>query len=364
MIPSRGAFRVFAERLLATALSLAPLTVARADEDQPARPPRHQKSLQQRIMEVQAGIRDLDKAGAKPQTFAGPDLSDREKAVHALNRLAFGPVPGQVDEVASKGWLNWAKEQLDPEKIDDSACEKRVAERFPWLKMSMTQMQEEYGYEKGDKKKMRDDESSIHALLPQLVLTRAVLSKRQFKEVMCDFWRNHFCVDQPGVRDEKTRTFTDADYEETVVRKYAFGNFKDMLFASARHPAMLEYLDNKLSKKNEWNENYAREVMELHTLGADRGYGNRDVQELSKVLTGWQYDDTFHFKFNPGWHQPGPKQWLGNVVPEGYEGGEAALFTLAMHKNTSEFLSEKLVRYLVNDNPPAALGQKNRQSLA
>ena len=79
------------------------------------------------------------------------------------------------------------------------------------------------------------------------MLTRSVLSKRQFKEVMCDFWRNHFCVDQPDVY-EKTRSWTAADYEENVIRKYAFGNFGDMLFASARHPAMLEYLDNKLSK--------------------------------------------------------------------------------------------------------------------
>src|SRR6185437_6086481 len=130
------------------------------------------------------------------------------------------------------------------------------------------------------------------------------------------------------------------------------------LFASARHPAMLEYLDNKLSKKNEWNENYAREIMELHTLGADRGYTNRDVQELSKVLTGWRYDDQFHFKFDASWHQPGPKYWQGMSIPEGYNGGELAIYTLAMDRRTADFISEKLLKYLVNDNPPQVLIKK------
>ena len=104
-----------------------------------------------------------------------------------------------------------------------------------------------------------------------------------------------------------------------------------MLMASAHHPAMLEYLDNKLSRKDNWNENYAREVMELHTLGADRGYTNLDVQELSKVLTGWNYDDGFNFIFRPEWQQPGPKLWLGAKIPEGYQGGMLALTTLATH---------------------------------
>ncbi len=351
----RGVFGFVAAAIVATAWLLIPHTLARADDD--VAPRRHVKTLRERILEVQAGTHD-DKDAKNTQTFVGPDLSDREKALQAVNRLSFGPMPGQVDEVTEKGWQAWAKEQLDPEKINDSECEKIVAERFPWLKMQVSDLEAEYGYKKGDKKNRGEDETSMHAMLPQLVLTRAVLSKRQFKEMMCEFWRNHFCVDQPGLGEEKTRTFTDADYEEQVIRKYAFGNFKDMLFASARHPAMLEYLDNKLSRRGEWNENYAREVMELHTLGADKGYSNRDVQELSKVLTGWRYDDSYHFHFDPGWHQPGPKMWLGMQIPEGYEGGEMALYTLAMHRNTADFLSEKLCRYLVNDNPPASLVKK------
>jgi uncharacterized protein (DUF1800 family) len=95
--------------------------------------------------------------------------------------------------------------------------------------------------------------------------------------------------------------------------------------------------------------------MELHTLGADHGYGNLDVQELSKVLTGWNYDDGFQFIFRPEWQQKGPKLWLGMRIPEGYEGGMLALNTLATHPNTAQFISEKLCRYLVNDNPPPTL---------
>ena len=241
MVFSRGTWRIVAAGVLAAGFIVTPLVVTRADDD-PA-PRRRVKTLQERILEVQSGRHDQDLHPSGPKTLAGADLSDRERAVHTLNRLAFGPVPGQVEEVEKQGWLAWAKEQNDPEKINDSACEKIVAERYPWLKYSMPKMEEEYGYRMENKKKRREDDQSIHRQLPQLVLTRAVLSKRQFKEMMCEFWRNHFCVDQPALNEDKTRTFTDPDYEENVIRKYAFGNFKDMLFASARHPAMLEYLE-------------------------------------------------------------------------------------------------------------------------
>src|SRR5947209_6329747 len=131
-----------------------------------------------------------------------------------------------------------------------------------------------------------------------------------------------------------------------------------MLFASAKHPAMLEYLDNQYSKAGNWNENYARELMELHTLGADRGYGNEDVKELSKILTGWHYNKDYQFEFYAEWHQPGIKHWLGYNIPQGYEAGEQTLNYLATHRYTAEFISMKLVRYLVNDNPPPALVKK------
>ena len=175
---------------------------------------------------------------------------------------------------------------------------------------------------------------------------------------MCEFWRNHFCIDNsPG--EAKVRSWAAVRYEEDVIRKHVFGKFKNMLFASATHPAMLEYLDNGISQANNWNENYAREVMELHTLGADRGYNNYDVQELSKVLTGWTWDTALQLHLQGRLStSPATRTVLGMQIPQGYDGGEQALYILATHPNTAEFISRKLCQYLVNDTPPPALVAK------
>lgn len=322
-------------------------TAGFGDDAQPQkRPLTEQELLRKRIAESLAGLRDP--RAPQVQTLRGPDLSEEEKAVHVLTRLGFGPKPGELQEVMKNGgWKAWVRQQLDPGKIDDASGDRIVAERFPWAKMSMLDLDKTYD---GDAANIRE----LHRQLPEYVLTRAVVSNRQFYELMCDFWRNHFCVDQPDAQ-EKSRSWTDADYENQVIRPYVFGHFGDMLFASARHPAMLEYLDNKLSRANAWNENYAREVMELHTLGADRGYGNADVLELAKALTGWTYDQDYNFLFREDWQQPGLKYWLGMKLPQGYAGGVQALAVLANHPNTAQFISEKLCRYLVNDNPPPGL---------
>ena len=167
-----------------------------------------------------------------------------------------------------------------------------------------------------------------------------------------------FCIDNsPG--EAKARSWAAVNYEEDVIRKNVFGKFKNMLFDSARHPAMLEYLDNCMSRANAWNENYAREVMELHTLGVDNGYNNYDVIELSKILTGWTFNKSnYSFEFKAGEHQPGTKTFLGVRIPEGYNGGEQALYMLATHRNTADFISRKLCQYLVNDAPPPTLVAK------
>ncbi len=314
-------------------------------------PSKHKASasdlLRQRILEAESGQRDNIGHAPKTQTLLGPDLSDREKALQVLNRTSYGPRPGEVEKVVELGYKEWVKRQLTPDSIDDSECDAAVAKRYPWTKMNINEVYDKYASDKQSRKE-------LYKGLPDSCLYRAVMSKRQFKEVMVDFWRNHFCIDQPHT-DEKSRSWTSVDYEEQVIRKNVFGKFKMMLFESARHPAMLEYLDQELSKKGEWNENYAREVMELHTLGADKGYTDRDVLELSKVLTGWRYNKSYHFEFDKAWHQPGPKFWLGRQVAEGYNGGELCLYTLATHKNTATFIATKLVRYLVNDNPPPNL---------
>ncbi len=174
---------------------------------------------------------------------------------------------------------------------------------------------------------------------------------------MCEFWREHFCVDNsPG--EQKVRSWAALRYEEDVIRKNAFGKFKDMLFASATHPAMLEYLDNAVSHAHAWNENYAREVMELHTLGVDHGYNNNDVVELSKALTGWGYDKKYNFVFSSEKHEPGLKRFMGMTLEEGQAGGEKALYALATHPNTANFIARKLCVYLVNDAPSDAYVNK------
>src|SRR4051812_26113827 len=288
-----------------------PTLAAPAASSTPADQPKPGKISEQdliklRQLEVQSGVRTKAAEAPTVQTIKGPPLTDREKVVHVLNRLAFGPRPGQVDKVlAEGGWEKWVDQQLAPDSVNDAALDDELPQKFPWVKMTLQQIKEKYPL-----KYQQQYHPELRTGLRNEVLTRAAESNRQFKEVMVDFWRNHFFVNQPS-QDAPTRSWTAIDYEENVIRKHAFGKFKNMLFASATHPAMLEYLDNYTSKANAWNENYAREVMELHTLGADRGYTEADVLELSKVLTGWTYDKDLHFVFRQDWHQGGTKKVLG-----------------------------------------------------
>ena len=306
-----------------------------------------------RQLELKSGVRSKAAETPEVQAIKGPPLEDREKVIHVLNRMSFGPRPGEVDKViAEGGWEKWVEQQLNPESIQDAALEDELGTKFKWLKMSLPELRKAYPIGENEY-----NAPELRKGLRNAVLYRAVASNRQFQEVMAEFWRNHFFVNQP-VRDAPTRSWTAIDYEQNVLRKHAFGKFKNMLYASATHPAMLEYLDNYQSKANAWNENYAREVMELHTLGEGRGYGEQDVLELSKVLTGWTYDRDLKFVFRADWHQGGTKKVLGRTMPNGKEGGEQALYMLANHSNTATFISEKLCRYLVNDNPPPALVRK------
>ena len=306
-----------------------------------------------RMLELKSGARTKAAEAPEVQTLKGAPLNDREKVIHVLNRLAFGPRPGEVDKVlAEGGWEKWVEQQLTPDKVEDAALEDALPQKFPWVKMSIAEMRSKYKIGENTY-----NNPELRRGLPNEVLYRAVMSNRQFQEVMCDFWRNHFFVNLP-VRDAPARSWTTPDYERNVVRRHVFGKFRNMLYASATHPAMLEYLDNHMSRANAWNENYAREVMELHTLGADRYYNENDVLELSKALTGWTYDRDLKFVFRQDWHQAGTKKVLGRMLPPGKEGGEQALDMLARHPGCAQFISEKLCRYLVNDNPPAALVRK------
>lgn len=247
-----------------------------------------------------------------------------------------------------------------------------------------------------------EQQETIEAIMnPQLVvggelaeakLLRAVYSDRQLEEVMTDFWYNHFNVFIGKGPDRYMITA----YERDVIRPHALGKFKDLLVATAKSPAMLFYLDNWQSvgprsqlavfgnqrprirrgpfggiyqmpprpqaNKNRpsgLNENYAREIMELHTLGVDGGYTQKDVTELAKVLTGWSIDKPQQgggFKYNDRAHEPGPKFIFGQKIGEGGEKeGMEMLDILAHHPSTAKFISKKLAMRFVSDNPPQSL---------
>jgi hypothetical protein len=209
--------------------------------------------------------------------------------------------------------------------------------------------------------------------LEQARIVRAVLSQRQLLEVMTDFWVNHFNIDLGKSGDEINYA---NQFERDAIRPHALGRFSDLLLATSESPAMMIYLDNltsigadspaatrqknrKAGRDSGLNENYGREVMELHTLGVDGGYTQADVTALSNILTGWTVDRPQQggpFEFLPQRHEPGPKQWLHHTVNEnGQQEGIDALRYLAQDPATARHISFELAQRFVNDTPPPAL---------
>lgn len=340
---------------------------------------------------------------AQEMSPAAP-LTERERAVHLLNRLGFGPAPGEVERVMEIGVEVWLEQQLAPAPAQDPRL-LAALERFETLGMSPAGVVQwvyaDYigkGFRENDlsqeqQRALRERRRSAGRELVHAVLYRAALSDRRVEEVMCDFWRNHFNVSFTKGDSIEVQI---NDYERMVVQRHALGRFSDLLGASARHPAMLNYLDNALSRRppskqelaeiernakrstgsreraaeaveiaaqRGLNENFARELLELHTLGVDNGYDQDDVIALAEALTGWTYEGGIRasqeFTFRPEMHVVGDKRLLGRRFVEDDEGGpgqgEAILAYLAAHKNTARFVATKLVRYLVADDPPADL---------
>jgi uncharacterized protein (DUF1800 family) len=213
----------------------------------------------------------------------------------------------------------------------------------------------------------------VNAELIEHKLFRALYSNRQLEEVLVDFWMNHFNVFNGKGPDRVLLT----SFERDAIRPHVFGHFKDMLLATARHPAMLFYLDNWMSaaepdgalppgqtarplNRRGLNENYARELMELHTLGIDGGYTQQDVIEVARAFTGWTIDNPRlggGFRFQPRLHDAGEKLVLGHRITAGggISDGEQVLDILAEHPSTARFIAFGLVRRFVSDRPPAAL---------
>jgi uncharacterized protein (DUF1800 family) len=429
-------------------------------------------------------------ADKKAKIVQPPELSDHDRALHALERLTFGPRPGDLERVLSVGVSQWIDQQLNPASISNSLLDSRLsgyrslrmqprelAQAFPTGQMIREAAEKkrpfpsdpvQYGlwevlvdkydeqqkantaaaqpvatpdeatqkasaqagqdtarhladmllslpkanrmpalmklpisdrrillqYVPGDMRdKLLADFSPIEretwfamngptgvvvSELQQAKVLRAIYSERQLEEVMTDFWFNHFNV---FIYKDQDQYFV-TTYERDVIRPNALGKFRDLLGAVAKSPAMLFYLDNWLSigpnsqaagvkpgqqppapgnPNKGLNENYGRELMELHTLGVDGGYTQADVTQVARVFTGWTVqpmDQGWNFVFDPKRHEPGAKIVLGKTIPEnGINEGLQVLDILCKSPATAKFISTKLARRFVSDDPPPRLVQ-------
>ena len=366
---------------------------------------------------------------------AVPAKADAKTITHVLNRIGFGPRPGDVERVQEMGLAAYLDAQLHPDRVPNAAMDARLAE-FETLAMDSRVLGEQFAAADQMRRQIQRQQAqqapppaatdptmagnppatpprqppppelrmlqqtaqNITQELMQAKLLRAAMSERQLEEVLVDFWFNHFNV---FIGKGQVRQYL-TDYEQNVIRPNVFGNFRDLLGATAHSPAMLFYLDNFQSSspnaavvinpemerrlndprlrpdqrrqlmqrlqmrqpqqrpQRGLNENYARELMELHTLGVDGGYTQKDVIEVARALTGWTIDQPRmggSFLFRPQMHDAGEKVILGANFPKGggQEEGERVLDMLAKHPNTARHISFKLAQRFVADEPPKAL---------
>src|SRR6266481_3586624 len=330
-----------------------------------------------------------------------PTLTPRDSAFHALNRLAYGARPGEADSLARFGVMRWIERQLDPDHVSDDHLGDRerefkildynradLAGRYRDATRERQRLQREAAAT-GDSMRMRDarpmqEFRELGGELQQLAIVRDALSERQLREVMVDFWTNHFNVFVGKGADR----FLLPSYIEETIRPRALGRFEDLLIATARSPAMLFYLDNAqsvapgstpprpfmspfrrprfgMNELNEErrrrqptgiNENYARELMELHTLGVDGGYNQQDVINVARIFTGWSIEPPERgagFAYHDWAHDQGDKVVLGQkFTSDGEDEGVRLLKFLASQHATMHHVSAKLCARFVADEPP------------
>ena len=274
----------------------------------------------------------------------------------ALNRLTFGPRVEERARFTELGLQAYLEEQLAYDSINDFDCEILLSP-FKTLKMDANELE-------GISNQLFDnyDREKVPNELRQATLIRQLYSKRQLYEVMVEFWSDHFNIFIEKGNGFFLKTVDDRE----VIRKHALGSFRDLVWASAHSPAMMIYLDNQANEKSHPNENYARELMELHTLGVDGGYSQQDVMELARCLTGWNVKEHFwlgEFVFKADLHDTGEKKVLGlTVQPEGQSEAEQVIEQLVTHPSTARFICTKLARRFIADEPPQALIEKAAQT--
>jgi uncharacterized protein (DUF1800 family) len=276
------------------------------------------------------------------------DMPEPDAAALLVSRAAFGARPGDVERARQIGPAAWLEEQLDPAKIDDSAAEAGLAGLG--LKTLNLPPQELVVIEQV---------GPIIDEMIQATLFRMTFSQRALFEVVVEFWSDHFSM---AIRDKLVKYLKPHD-DRVVIRAHALGRFKALLDASAHSPAMLSYLDNDVNYATRLNENYAREIMELHTLGvAVDGvpYTEQDIHEVARCFTGWTIagraagaDKRGNYAFEDRRHDKGVKRVLGATIPggRGEEDGLAVIDILCDHPVTPRFLATKLVRRFVTDDP-------------
>jgi uncharacterized protein (DUF1800 family) len=359
-----------------------------------------------RIRLVTAAMAAVAFGGPAANAQTARELTAAEQAVHALSRLTFGARPGDLQRVKSLGVDRWIEQQLRPSAIRDDSVEAALATLRPWvlsqsalyaaaaanqpngIMMAGGEMMMPAGEAAGARRPAPISFTGPTSELTIGKVVRAQLSERQLEEMMVDFWLNHFSV----FSDKMPSLDAIVSYEREVVRPNALGKFRDLLGAVAHSPAMLFYLDNHSSRSDTShrtltelangstpasrpanvralgiNENYARELLELHTLGVDGGYTQRDVVEVARALTGWSIgtgdgqprraNAPLRFVFFEDRHDAEEKTVLGHILPagRGVEEGEQVLDIVARHPSTARFIATKLARRFISDEPPTAV---------
>ncbi len=264
----------------------------------------------------------------------------RDPQIRLLRRATMGLQVSDVLNVRRQGYQSWLNEQVNFTRINDAAVEAAVAARYPMLSQSPIEL-------------AVANSGTLRGQLQDATLYRAAFSQRQLYERMVEFWSDHFNISIIKVG------YLKAIDDREVIRKHAMGKFSDLLKASARSPAMLAYLDQNLSRAGSPNQNYVRELMELHTLGVDGGYTETDVAQLARVFTGWSFTGAGEFTFNASRHDFGAKTVLGVQIPAaspatgaaGVNEGELMLDVLINHPSTGRFLATKMLKWLLTPEP-------------